>query len=136
MLNVEPQHPPIVSILVYYTPEFEQQFSNPLGTIKSYVAATNDAFKKSGLEEVKLKLHCIEKIAIMDNDFNTAEARLDAFDNAKGPTSSLLNSADIALLLTRSGVSKYGVIDCSAEQISRSRLLLSLMEAAPMATHG
>ena len=117
MLNVEPQHPPIVSILVYYTPEFEQQFSNPLGTIKSYVAATNDAFKKSGLEEVKLKLHCIEKIAIMDNDFNTAEARLDAFDNAKGPTSSLLNSADIALLLTRSGVSKCGVIDCSAEQI-------------------
>ena len=107
VLNVEPQFPPIVSIMVYYTAEFEHQFSNPLMTIKSYVAATNDAFKKSGLDEVKLKLHCIEKIAIMDSDSDSGEARLDSFDVAKGTTSALLNSADIALLLTRSGVSRF-----------------------------
>ena len=106
LLDVDPQHPPIVSIMVYYTPEFEEQFSNPLGTIKSYVAATNDAFKKSGLEEVKVKLHCIEKMDIMDDDSDTAEARLDALDNAKGTTAALLQSADTTLLLTKSGVSK------------------------------
>ena len=107
MLNVQPQHPPIVSIMVYYTPQFEQEFSNPLSTIKSYVAATNDAFKKSGLEEVKLKLHCIERIRIMDHPFDTSNARLNQFDNAKGSISSLLKSADIALLMTRSGVGKF-----------------------------
>ena len=92
--------------MVYYTPEFEREFSNPLSIIKSYVAATNDAFKKSGMEEVKVKLHCIEKLAIMDNEWDKSKDRLDAFDAAKGPTSNLLNSADVALLLTKSGVSK------------------------------
>ena len=102
--NVRPQHPPIISIMVYYTPEFEREFSNPLSIIKSYVAATNDAFKKSGMEEVKVKLHCIEKLAIMDNEWDKSKDRLDAFDAAKGPTSNLLNSADVALLVTKSGV--------------------------------
>ena len=96
--------------MVYYTPEFEEQFSNPLGTIKSYVAATNDAFKKSGLEEVRIKLHCIERMDIMDHDSDTSGARLDAFDNAKGTTPSLLQSADISLLLTKNGVSKWHLL--------------------------
>ena len=104
-MNVWPQDPPIISIMVYYTPEFEQEFSNPLSVIKSYVAATNDAFKRSGLKEVRLKLHCIEKLSITDNEWDLAETRLAAFDNAKGPLSNLLQSADIALLVTKSGVS-------------------------------
>ena len=58
-------------------------------------------------EEVKLKLHCIEKIAIKDNDLDTSEDRLTDFEFAKGDLSSLLNSADMALLMTRSGVSKF-----------------------------
>ena len=105
-MNVRPQHPPIVSLMVYYTPEFEREFTNPLSIIKSYVAATNDAFTKSGMEEVKVKLHCIERLAIMDNERDSCKDRLLAFDAAKGPMSNLLNSADVALLVTKSGVSK------------------------------
>ena len=105
LMNVRPQDPPIISIMVYYTPEFGQEFSNPLSVIKSYVAATNDAFKKSGLEEVRLKLHCIEKLSIMDNERDVAITRLKAFTNAKGTTSNLLQSADTTLLVTKSGVS-------------------------------
>ena len=104
-MNVWPQDPPIISIMVYYTPEFEQEFSNPLSVIKSYVAATNDAFKRSGLKEVRLKLHCIEKLSITDNEWDLAETRLTTFENAKGTLSNLLQSADIALLVTKSGVS-------------------------------
>ena len=104
-MNVWPQDPPIISIMVYYTPEFEQEFSNPLSVIKSYVAATNDAFKRSGLKEVRLKLHCIEKLSITDNEWDLAETRLTTFENAKGTLSNLLQSADVALLVTKSGVS-------------------------------
>ena len=95
--------------MVYYTPQFEQQFSNPLSIIKSYVALTNDVFRKSGLGEVKVKLHCIEKIAIMDNELEDTEDRLNEFRDAKGKDnlSSLLNSADMALLMTASGVGKF-----------------------------
>ena len=126
--------------MVYYTPQFEQEFSNPLSIIKSYVAATNDAFKKSGLAEVNLKLHCIEKIAIMDKDSDSSNARLDAFDVAKGTISALLNSADIALLVTRSGVSKLVVINYWAGQFHKhrqsSKLKASLAKVATLYSHG
>ena len=85
--------------------EANAAISNPEQIIKSWIATTNDAFRKSGLDEERIKLHCTEKISIMDNDHDSSEARLTAFDNAKGDLAGLLNTADIAILLTRSGVS-------------------------------
>ena len=92
--------------MVYYTPEFKREVSNPLGVIRSYVAATNDALKKSLLEEVEVELHCIEELPVMDrNDRDNAHKRLFAFERAKGSLRKLLNTADAAILVTKNGVS-------------------------------
>ena len=96
--------------MVYYTPEFEQEFAKPQQEIKTHIAATNDAFIKSGLSQVQLQLHCTEKIDIMDSDNDDAGARLEAFTSAKGEVGYLLNSADIAILMTKSGVSTKGEV--------------------------
>ena len=103
----------IVSIKVYYTPEFEQEFSNHLGVIDSHIASTNDAFKQSGLD-VQLQLLCTEKIDVMDAKTDDAGARLDQFTEFKGGVGYVLNSADIAVLMTAYGVGtviqKYAAI--------------------------
>ena len=92
--------------MVYYTPEFKREVSNPLGVIRSYVAATNDALKLSHLEEVEVELHCIEELPVMDrNDRDNAHKRLFAFERAKGSLKKLLNTADAAILVTKNGVS-------------------------------
>ena len=108
----KPQRPPIISLMVYYTPEFKREVFNPLGSIRSSVAATNDALKKSGLGEVKVELHCIEELAVMDHDSDDAIDRLKAFEKAKnGNIKKLLNTADTAMLVTRNGVSVQNVQD-------------------------
>ena len=91
--------------MVYYTPEFKREVSNPLGVIRSYVAATNDALKKSRLKEVEVELHCIEELAVMDHDWDDSHRRLKAFGRAKGSLIKLLNTADTAMLVTKSAVS-------------------------------
>ena len=92
--------------MVYYTPEFKRGVSNPLGIIRSYVAATNDALIKSGLKEVEVELHCIEELAIIDHDSDDGEERLKAFETAKeGSIIKLLHTADVAMLVTKNGVS-------------------------------
>ena len=96
-----------ITIMVYYTPEFEQEFENPQAVIKSHIAATNDAFIQSGLGNVQLQIHCTEKIDVMDSKSDDAKARLNAFNDAKGgDIGYILNSADIAMLMTATGVSK------------------------------
>ena len=98
-----------VSIMMYYTPEFEQKYSDPQATVNSHVAALNDAFTKSDIN-VRLAVHCTEKIDIMDSRTDDAKARLNAFNAAKGDSDYLLNSADMAMLLTAEGVSFEKVI--------------------------
>ena len=61
--------------MVYYTPEFEQEFDNPQAVIDSHIAQTNDAFIQSGLGNVQLQLHCTEKIDVMDSKSDDAKAR-------------------------------------------------------------
>ena len=92
--------------MVYYTPQFRRGFSNPLGIIRSYVAATNDALFKSNLKEVKVELHCIEELAVIDHESDVGLDRLKKFGTAKeGSIVKLLNTADVAMLVTKSGVS-------------------------------
>ena len=94
-----------VTIMVYYTPEFEQEFDNPQSVIDSHIAATNDAFKQSGLGHVQLQLLCSERIDVMDAKTDEAGARLDEFTGFKGgDVGFILNSADIAVLMTKYGV--------------------------------
>ena len=93
-----------VTIMMYYTPEFEQKYSDPQATVNSHVAALNDAFVKSDIN-VRMKVHCTEKIDVMDSRTDDATARLNAFNAAKGDSDYLLNSADMAVLLTAEGVS-------------------------------
>ena len=91
--------------MVYYTPEFEQEFDNPQAVIDSHIAQTNDAFIQSGIGHVQLQLLCTERIDVMDSKTDDAGARLDAFSNAKGgDVGYILNSADIAMLMTKYGV--------------------------------
>ena len=99
-----------VSIKVYYTPEFEQEFANPLGVIESHIASTNDAFIQSGVGHVQLQLLCTEKIDVMDAKTDDAWTRLEQFTNFKGGVGYILNSADIAVLMTAHGV---GTLICS-----------------------
>ena len=89
-----------VSIKVYYTPEFEQEFNNHLAVIDSHIASTNDAFIQSGLGHVQLQLLCTEKIDVMDARTDDGVARLKQFTNFKGSVGYILNSADIAVLMT------------------------------------
>ena len=89
-----------VSIKVYYTPEFEQEFNNHLVVIDSHIASTNDAFIQSGLGHVQLQLLCTEKIDVMDARTDDGVARLKQFTNFKGSVGYILNSADIAVLMT------------------------------------
>ena len=91
--------------MVYYTPELKREVSNPLGLIRSYIAATNDALKKSHLKKIEVELHCIEELAVMDHDFDDSHRRLEAFGRARGSLLKLLNTADAAMLVTKSGVS-------------------------------
>ena len=95
--------------MAYYTPEFEREFSNPAQEIRTYIEATNDALRNTGIGGfeggIKLYVHCFEKIDIMDSSNDDADGRLDQFVSAKGDIDNLLHSADVAMLLTKNGVS-------------------------------
>ena len=92
-----------ISIMSYYTPKFKQEFANPKQEIKTYIEATNQAFKNSGIGSVKLLyFDCsFEEIDIMDGPNDNAGNRLDAFTKAKGSGAFLLKSHDIAMLMTK-----------------------------------
>ena len=53
--------------MVYFTPDFEEEFEKPESIIRSYIAYANDVFIKSQIDNVKLKLHCISRLDIMDS---------------------------------------------------------------------
>ena len=91
--------------MVYYTPAFKREVSDPLGVIRSYVASTNDALTKSRLKKVRVELHCIEELAVMDHEWDKTTERLTTFERAKGSILKLLNTADVAMLVTKNGVS-------------------------------
>ena len=91
--------------MVYYTPAFKREVSDPLGVIRSYVASTNDALTKSRLKKVRVELHCIEELAVMDHERDKTTERLTTFERAKGSILKLLNTADVAMLVTKNGVS-------------------------------
>ena len=94
-------------MMAYYTPEFEQEFggrSEAEREIKKYIEETNKAYKDSGIN-VQLHAFCFEKMDISDNENDVANKRLDDFTWKKGSIHKLLNSFDIAVLLTKNGVS-------------------------------
>ena len=94
-------------MMAYYTPEFEQEFggrSEAEREIKKYIEETNKAFKDSDIQ-VQLHAFCFEKMDISDNEQDVANKRLDDFTWKKGSIHKLLNSFDIAVLLTKNGVS-------------------------------
>ena len=96
-----------VSMMAYYTPEFEQEFGGQSGAVREIqllIEENNKAFEDSGIN-VQLHAFCFEKLDISDNENDDARQRLDAFDNAKGSVHALLQSYDIAVLMTKNGVS-------------------------------
>ena len=96
-------------MMAYYTPEFEQEFggrSEAEREIKKYIEETNKAYKDSGIN-VQLHAFCFEKMDISDNENDVANKRLDDFTWKKGSIHKLLNSFDIAILLTKNGVSTF-----------------------------
>merc|ERR1719323_2913725 len=97
-----------ISMMAYYTPEFEQEFggrSEAEREIKKYIEETNKAYKDSGIN-VQLHAFCFEKMDISDNENDVANKRLDDFTWKKGSIHKLLNSFDIAILLTKNGAGK------------------------------
>ena len=96
-----------ISMMAYYTPEFEQEFggrSEAEREIKKYIEETNKAYRDSDIQ-VQLHAFCFEKMDISDNENDVANKRLDDFTWKKGSIHKLLNSFDIAVLLTKNGVS-------------------------------
>ena len=95
-----------ISVMSYYTPKFKQEFANPEQEIKTYIEATNQAFKNSGIGSVKLKyFDCsFEEIDIMDRPNDISRNRLLAFTQAKGHVAFLLKTHDIAMLMTKNKV--------------------------------
>ena len=108
-----------ISVMTYYTPEFKQEFVHPVQELKSYIAAANQAFRNSEMPiELKYFDCSFEEIDFEEEDVkdigglggkrglgglgcSKGGARLGAFTKAKGPTSFLLKSHDIAMLVTK-----------------------------------
>ena len=108
MLAEERQSVTTISIMSYYTPEFRQEFSNSTHTaeeiIKLYISATNQAFEHSGIPVELAYFACsIEELDISENENDND--RLDKFMNAKEHVAFLLKSHDLAMLVTKDGVS-------------------------------
>ena len=108
MLAETRQSDTTISIMSYYTPQFRQKFSNnkdkAIQEIKTYIASTNQAFKHSKIP-VELKYYdcSFEELDISENENDND--RLDKFENAKGHVAFLLKSHDLAMLVTKDGVS-------------------------------
>ena len=91
-----------VSIYVYYTPQFRSRVSDPKGHIRNLIATTNTAFANTQIP-LRLSEFCIGELN--SGESSNTEQRLRDFWNAKGSLSNLLNTADIAILMTSRGVS-------------------------------
>ena len=95
--------------MVYYTSAFKEFVSDPWKKttnlwcdparfIKRQIAFANVVLQENKIP-VKLELHCLEELEGFDESSNPQE-RLYKFRDAKGSLDSLLNSADIAVLMT------------------------------------
>ena len=108
-----------ISVMVYYTSQFagssslKEEGHTAESKIRLLVEYTNDVFRRSGISGVKLVLHGVpqpiddvlgKNEVFPDSKNDNAEERLDAFEEAKGGNVNfLLNSADIAMLVTKYG---------------------------------
>ena len=91
-----------MSIFVYYTPQFENKVSDPKGHIRNLISVTNTAFSNTKVP-LKLSEFCIEELDVEES--SDTNQRMRNFWNAKGSLSNLLNTADIAILMTSKSVS-------------------------------
>ena len=104
--------------MVYYTQQYLQSFTDEekaIEKIKEYIAINNQAYANSGLENaVSLQLHCTPQLLdVSDSKYDKGTNRLRAFTTAKkgkdgvAHVKYLLQSADIAILMTKNGVSLH-----------------------------
>ena len=108
-----------ISVMVYYTSQFaegeilKQEGHTADSYVRFLIQNTNDIFKRSGITGVKLVLHGnpqpIDDVlgnneVFPDAEYDDKNERINAFSVAKGGNVRfLLNSADIAMLVTKSG---------------------------------
>ena len=90
--------------MVYFTPTFESETDDIGEFLEDLVTITNEGYKNSEVR-LKMKVHCVEKAEI--DDIRDKQIMLEKFKRMKGDTRSLLNSADVAVLLV--GSSKLAV---------------------------
>ena len=76
--------------------------SDPRGHIRNLIAVTNTAFTNTQIP-LRLSEFCIEELNSGES-YSTGQ-RLQDFWNARGSSYGLLNGADIAILMTSTGVS-------------------------------
>ena len=100
-----------VNVMVYYTSAFKEFVSDPWKKttnlwcdparfIKRQIAFANVVLQENKIP-VKLELHCLEELEGFDEgSISSPQERLYKFRDAKGSLDSLLNSADIAVLMT------------------------------------
>ena len=103
MGRAETRNTATVSIYVYYTPQFRSRVSDPTGHIRNLIATTNTAFANTQIP-LRLSEFCIGELN--SGESSNTDQRLRDFWTAKGSLSNLLNTADIAILMTSRGVSK------------------------------
>ena len=100
-----------VAVMVYFTPAFRAFVSDPwkytpnlwcdpIRFVMRQMAYMNLVLEKNKIP-IKLELHCIEELTeFNESSSSTSKQRLDKFLNSKNSLDSLLNSADIAVLMT------------------------------------
>ena len=100
-----------VAVMVYFTPAFREFVSDPwkctpnlwcdpIRFIKRQIAFSNLVLEWNSIPII-LELHCIEELTeFYETSSSTAKERLSMFSDSKTSLDSLLNSADIAVLMT------------------------------------
>jgi hypothetical protein len=108
-----------ISVMVYYTPDFAIAVQDPKrtrgaegpeGDVNSYIQElidfANTAYDNSRIPQ-QIYAHCVELLDISEIHEHTAHQRLMAFAKEKGSLEAILNSADMAIVLTSTGILTY-----------------------------
>ena len=90
-----------ITVMWYYTKQFDDITSNPADYIELLNSHANTAYQNSNLN-LRLKTKCIERLP--SNIRETSNILRD-FIGAKGSSSALRQNADIALLVTSRSIS-------------------------------
>ena len=103
-----------VTVMWYYSPQFDEITSNPALYIESLINNANDAYQNSNID-LRLRTLCIERLPNSFVESNNVTDLLNDLLAVKGSEAALRQTADIALLVT--SVPRGGACGAVSESI-------------------